>query len=76
VGVSLSEAFDTGVAGFFHDGADPLEGTSPGNTATGFAEASAVTDVGMTLGVGDGAGRVLGGGGGAAGAAFGGANSR
>jgi len=76
VGVTRSEASDTGVEGFFHGAADPFEGTIPGNTAIGLAEASAVTEVGATLGVGEGTGRVLGGGGGAEGAALGGANSR
>jgi hypothetical protein len=39
IGVGPAEA--TGA--FFH-GADPLDGTIPGNTDTGFAEASAVRD--------------------------------
>lgn len=76
VGVALSEVSDTGTEGFFHGAADPFEGASPGNTAIGLAEVSAVTDVGTTFGVGEGTGRVLGGGGGAEGATLGGANSR
>lgn len=69
-------AFEAGALGFFHGVADPFAGAIPGNTDTGFADASAVTGVAATLGVGVGAGRVLGGGGGAAGAALGGTSSR
>lgn len=77
-------------AGFFHGVADPLDGAIPGNTETGFAEASAA--IALTVGFGTVAGvglvaagaagaeggrRRLGGGGGAAGAfGFGGTNSR
>jgi hypothetical protein len=39
-------------ADFFQGAAVPLAGAIPGNTETGFAEASGVTDDGMTLGAG------------------------
>lgn len=61
---------------FFQGVADPLEAPIPGNTETGFADASAVralTTAGLGVGVGTGRDR---GGGGGVGAALGGANSR
>lgn len=71
-----AESVDAG--GFFHGVADPLEDPMPGNTETGFAEASAETELSTGLGAATDVGRALdgGGGGGGAGAAFGGTSSR
>jgi len=79
VGVVFAESL-VGAAGFFQGVAEPLEGASPGKTATGLADASAITD--LTAGVIFGAaavasaagvdgGRRRAGGGGAAGGALG-----
>lgn len=76
-GGALTLAGVSEVPDFFQGAADPLAGTIPGNTDTGFADASAATDDARTFGaVGVGTGRVLGGGGGAAGVTLGGTSSK
>lgn len=86
-GVTSVESF-TEPAGFFQGVAEPFDGIRPGKTATGLADALAVTDLTATatlgiaggegLAVADGGRLRAGGGGGAVGGALGflGANSR
>ena len=69
----------SGVAGFFHGVAEPLEGTMPGKTETGLADAFAATELNDGFGadgLASGVGRGRAGGGGGAGAALGGTSSR
>lgn len=47
-GVASSEPFAE-PAGFFQGVAEPFEGVRPGKTATGLADASAVTDLAVTV---------------------------
>jgi hypothetical protein len=61
---------------FFHGAADPFDGAIPGNTDTGFADASAVSGEARPTAAFAGAGFARGGGGGAAAAAGAGAGSR
>lgn len=50
-GVASSEAEVFATTFFFHGAADPFAAAIPGNTATGFAPASAVTECNEGLGV-------------------------
>ena len=72
-GVLALEPFAVVAGDFFHGVADPFDGAIPGNTATGFAEASAVTGLATIFGAaGAPGGRgAAGGGGGGGGAAAG-----